>query len=77
MQIRNPFASKSAVPPVPVAATSVPDPTHVLVPVDLLRAIHDTLHSHADAVRALLPASADPEADVAARTAARLKRQGA
>ena len=62
--------------PTKTAKPAVPAPTHVSVPVATLQAMHDAFVSHADAVRALLPVT-DSEADIAARTAARLKAQGA
>jgi hypothetical protein len=57
----------------PPATPKAAPPTHVLVPVETLQAIHDQLVSHADTVRALLP---ETVMDLAAKTAARLKAQG-
>jgi hypothetical protein len=64
---------KAAAPPVKPAQ---PAPTHVTVPVATLQAMHDAYVAHADLLRSLMPAT-DTEADIAARTAARLKAQGA
>lgn len=66
-------APSRPVPPKPAAP-----PTHVLVPVATLQAMHDTLSAHAETLRGLIP-SLDPKAsaeNLAAATEARLRAQG-